>query len=70
MRNPQIQEVLSAMGIQMDELADRLGWSRESLVNYATTPKDVPEDVVNKIAATLNVDSCVFFNDGYKSLTK
>lgn len=70
MRNPQIQEVLSAMGIQMDELAKKLGWSYESLVEYATTPKDVPEDVVNKIAKTLNIDPSVFFNDGYKSLTK
>ena len=69
MRNPQIQEVLSAMGIQMDELAKRLGWSYESLVEYATTSKDVPEDVVKKIAATLNADPSMFFNDGYKTLT-
>lgn len=70
MRNPQIQEVLSAMGVQMDELAKKIGWSYERLAEYATTPENVCSDIVFKIAEALNVDPIVFYNDYYKLLTK
>lgn len=70
MRNPQIQEVLSALGVQMDVLARELGWSYEQLAEYATTSKNVSLDVIDAIAGKLKVDSSVFFNDRYKSLTK
>lgn len=70
MRNPQIQEVLSALGVQMDELAKRLGWSYELMVGYGTTSKEVPDEVIDTIARELNVSSSAFTNDGYKDLFK
>lgn len=70
MRNPQILEVLSALGVQMDEMAQRLCWSYDLLSEYATTSKEVPEEVINSLAKELSVSPDVFFNDRYETLTK
>lgn len=70
MRNPQILEVLSALGLQMDDIADKLNWPLELLTEYATTSKEVPDEVINILAKGLDVSPDVFFNDGYKTLTE
>lgn len=68
MKNPQIHEVLSAMGVTYDEVAKLLEWSLEKLQELATTSKDVPEEDLKKIADLLDVDISSFFNDNYKKL--
>lgn len=68
MRNPQIQEVLSALGVQMSELAKWLGWSVETIVEYATTSKDVPEDALKAMAGELDIDVSAFFDDKWQML--
>lgn len=67
-RNPQIQEVLSALNLQMDDVAKNAGITYQELAEYATTSMDVPEDVIMKIANAIGVDTSVFFNDEYLKL--
>lgn len=67
-RNPQIQEVLSAMNQQMDDVAQKAGMSYQELSEYATTPRDIPENVIIRIADAIGVDTSVFFNDEYLKL--
>lgn len=67
-RNPQIQEVLSALNIQMEDVAKKTGMTYQEIVEYATTASDVPDDVLTKIAGAIGVDTSVFFNDEYLNL--
>lgn len=69
MNNPQIQEVISALGETIDNVAKKVGMSYSELAEYATTPRDVPDDVVEKIAGALGVDPSLFFSDAYTSLS-
>ena len=68
MKNPQIHEVLSAMGVTYDEVAKLLEWPLEKLQELATTSKDVQEKELMKIANLLDVEISAFFNDNYKKL--
>lgn len=70
MRSPQIQEVLSALGVQMDEVAHMVGWSYDDLIEYATTSKDVPEEVLLTLAKALGITTEIFFDDRYLTLIK
>ena len=66
MRNPQIHEVLSAMGVTYEEVAKLLEWPLEKLQELATSSKDVPEEDLNKIAHLLDIDESSFFDDNYQ----
>lgn len=70
MNNPQILEVLSALGVQMSDVAPKAGMTYEELSRYATTRFDVPDEAIEKIAKVLGVDASAFSGDGYKSLCK
>lgn len=68
MNNPQILEVISALGESMDKVARKAGMTYEELSQYATSPFDVPEEVIEKVARVLGVDRSAFSDDGYKKL--
>lgn len=69
MYNPQIQEVFSALGISMEEVAKCLHWSYEKIADYATTSKEVPDAVINILSNKLGVEPEMFLHDNYKKLT-
>ena len=66
MKNPQIHEVLSALGVTYDEVAHLLEWPVNKLQELATTPNDVPEEELKKIADLLDIDVSSFFDDKYQ----
>lgn len=68
MYNPQIQEVLSSLGVSMEQLAIWLHWPYEKIAELATTSKDVSENDLKAIASELDIDVSCFFNDKYKIL--
>lgn len=68
MKNPQILEVISAKGVTMLDVASKIGMTYDELAQYATTPFDVPAEVINKIAGVLGVDTADFSGDRYKNL--
>lgn len=68
MRTPQILEVISAKGATMQEVAAQIGMSLDELTKIATSPFDVPDEVIQKISEVLGVDVADFSDDGYKNL--
>lgn len=68
MKNPQILEVISAKGATMQDVAAKIGMTYDELVQYATTPFDVPDEVIDKIAGVLGVNAADFSDDRYKNL--
>lgn len=68
MKNPQILEVVSAKGATMQDVASKIGMSCDELTKYATSPFDVPDEVIEKIAGVLGVDAADFSDDRYENL--
>ena len=66
MRSPQIHEVLCALGVTYEEVAKLLDWPIEKLQELATTPSNVKEEELRRIAELLDIDITMFFNDKYQ----
>lgn len=68
MKNIQLQEVLSAKGISMEELAKVLGTSYDDICKIATGVKEVTDKEIGWIADALGIPVSALFDDEYTKL--
>ena len=68
MNNIQLQEVLSAKGVSMEELAKILGTNYDDICRIATGVKEVTDKEIRWIADALGVPTSALFDDGYTKL--
>ena len=53
------------MGLKQEELAEELDISRQSLLNYETEKRQIPIDILSKIASFFKIPIEAFFLDDY-----
>ena len=53
------------MGLKQEELAEKLDISRQSLLNYETEKRQIPIDILSKIASFFKIPIEAFFLDDY-----
>lgn len=68
MKNIQLQEVLSAKGVSMEELAKMLGTTYDEICMIATGTKEVTDKEIGWIADALGVPASTLFDDEYTKL--
>ena len=68
MKNIQLQEVLSAKGVSMEELAKILGTTYDEICMIATGARKATEKEVEWIADALEIPTSTLFDNEYTKL--